>query len=186
MYKPGSEFQTTIVITIAIKNCSGKIDLRFLFRNRSAISGSKSDPVFRFKIDPRLKNSFRNKNLDGTQNRIPIFRSKLIHDFIFSTAIRFSDQNRDRNCDQKLFRKNRSAIFIEWVFRYPLAGTSWQFPHSKSDPNFYAPPSTFARNPFPSGLVNNGSSDSATTALRSAITVSLVIGLNPCFSVIFL
>jgi len=44
------------------------------------------------------------------ENRSPIFISNSIRDFCFSTAIRFSDQNRDHDCDQKLFWKKRSAI----------------------------------------------------------------------------
>jgi len=80
---------------IAIENRSGKIGDRFSFRIRSAISGSKSDPVFRFEIDPRLKNGFRNKNSDGTQNRIPIFVQESISDFEIKINQRFYFFNRD-------------------------------------------------------------------------------------------
>jgi hypothetical protein len=121
IYQPGSIFRITIAI--AIKNRSGKIDQRFSFRNRSAISGSKSITEFHFQIDQRLKNGFRNKNSDGTQNRIAIFVRKSITDFHFTNAIRFSDQNRDHDRDQKLFRKNRSAISgskSDPVFRFEI------------------------------------------------------------------
>jgi hypothetical protein len=102
------DFLIAIAIPIAIKIFSGKTGDRFSFQIRSAISGSKSIPDFYFKIDPRLKNGFWNKNGQNAQ----------------------------------------------------------------SNPAIYAPPSTFARNAFPSGLANNGSSDSANTALRSAMTFS--------------
>jgi hypothetical protein len=84
------DFQIKIAITIPFKNRSGKIGDRFSFRNRSAISGSKSDPVFRFEIDPRLKNDFRIKSTDGTQNRIPIFVRESISDFEIKIDHRFS------------------------------------------------------------------------------------------------
>jgi hypothetical protein len=45
-------------------------------KNQSAISGSKSDPVFRFEINPRLKTDFRNKNSDRTLKRIRISISR--------------------------------------------------------------------------------------------------------------
>jgi hypothetical protein len=162
---------------IAIENHSGKIDQRFSFRNRSAISGSKSDPVFRFEIDPRLKNGFRKKNSDGTQNRITIFVRKSITDFHFKINQRFYFFNHDPIFRSKSRSRSRSKTIPEKSisdFRIKIGS------------RFQTPPSTLARNSFPSGLVNNGSSDSATTELRSAITVSLVIGLNPSFSVIFL
>jgi hypothetical protein len=84
------DLQIPIAITIAIKNRSGKIDDRFSFQNRSAISGSKSDPDFHFQIDQRLKNSFRTTSTDGTQNRIPIFISESIRDFRIKFDLRFS------------------------------------------------------------------------------------------------
>jgi hypothetical protein len=94
-FRSDPDFHLQIAITIPIKNHSGKIGDRFLFQNRSAISGSKSDPGFRFEIDPRLKNGFRNKNSDGTQNRIPIFARKSISDFQIKIDHRFSFYKRD-------------------------------------------------------------------------------------------
>jgi len=67
--------------------------------------------VYGIKIQTERKIGSRFSN----ENRSAIFRSKLISDFVFSTAIRFSDQNCDRNSDQKLFRKNRSAILISKI-----------------------------------------------------------------------
>jgi len=51
--------------------------------------------VFLFEIDPRLKNGFRNKNSDGTQNRIVIFVQKSISDFHIKIDPRFYFFNRD-------------------------------------------------------------------------------------------
>lgn len=120
IYKPRSDFSIAIAITIAIENRSGKIDQRFSFRNRSAISGSKPDPVFHFEIDPRLKNGWGNKiqtehkigSRFSYENRSPLLRSKSIRDFLFEIGIQFSDQNRDRKCDQKPLWKNRLSIFV--------------------------------------------------------------------------
>jgi hypothetical protein len=92
-----SGFETAIAITIPIKNRSGKIADRFLFRNRSAIFGSKSISEFHFEIDQRLKTGFRTASTDGTQNRIPIFVRKSISDF-------------DLRIDQRFTFSNRSAI----------------------------------------------------------------------------
>ena len=95
----GSGFQIIIAITIAIKNYSGKIGDRFSFRNRSAISGSKSISEFHFEIDQRLKTGLSGNNTDGAINRDPIFVRKSISDFEIKIDLRF------------LF-SNRSAIFI--------------------------------------------------------------------------
>jgi hypothetical protein len=64
-FQPDPDFEIAIAITIAIKNQSGKIDDRFSFRNRSAISGSKSDPDFHFQIDHRLKTGSNSNCTDG-------------------------------------------------------------------------------------------------------------------------
>jgi hypothetical protein len=120
---------------IAIEIRFGKIDQRFSFRNRSAISGSKSDPVFLVEIDPRLKNGFRNKNSDGTQNRIVIFVQKSISDFQIKIDPRFyffqprSDfqikitimiaiKNYSGKIDQRFLDQNRSLIFISKSIRH--------------------------------------------------------------------
>jgi hypothetical protein len=95
-----------IAITIAIKKRSGKIDDRFSDQNRSAISGSKSDPDFHFKIDQRLKNSFMTTSTDGMQNRIPIFVRKSISDFDLKIDPRFTFSN--RSAILKLQSRSRS------------------------------------------------------------------------------
>jgi len=66
VFKSIRGFIISIAIMIPIKNRSGKIADRFSDRNRSAISGSKSDPGFHFEIDPRLKTGFRTASTDGT------------------------------------------------------------------------------------------------------------------------
>jgi len=53
------------MITIAIENLSEKIADRFSFRNRSAISRSKSISEFYFEIDPRLKTGLNSDKTDG-------------------------------------------------------------------------------------------------------------------------
>jgi hypothetical protein len=96
---------------IPFKNRSGKIDDRFSFQNRSAISGSKSDPDFSFEIDLRLKSGFRINSTDGTQNRIPIFVRKSISDFQIKIDPRFYFFNRD-----PIFRsKSRSRSLSKTV-----------------------------------------------------------------------
>jgi hypothetical protein len=50
---------------IAIKNFSGKIGDRFLFRNRSAILRSKSIRDFHFETGLRLKTGLSRNNTDG-------------------------------------------------------------------------------------------------------------------------
>jgi hypothetical protein len=64
-FKSISDFQIKIAITIPIKNRSGIIADRFSFRNRSAISGSKSISEFHFEIDQRLKTGLSSYNTDG-------------------------------------------------------------------------------------------------------------------------
>ena len=103
-----SDFQIKFAITIPIKKRSGKIADRFSFRNRSAISGSKSITDFRFEIDQRLKNGFRNKNSDGTQNRIAIFVQKSITDFEIKIDQRFSFRNRSAIFRSKSRSRSRS------------------------------------------------------------------------------
>jgi hypothetical protein len=172
---PDSHLQ--IAITIPIKNHSGKIVDRFPFQNRSAFFIFKSISVFHFQIDQRLKNGFRNKNSDGTQNRIAIFVRKSITGFQIKIDQRFYFFN----CDPIFRSKSRSQSRSKTIPEKSISDF-----HFIIGSRFQHPPSTFARNSFPSGLVNKGNSDSATTELRSAITVSFVIGLNPSFSVSFL
>jgi len=93
---------------IAIKNRSGKIADRFSSQNRSAISGSKSDPDLHFQIDQRLKNSFRTTSTDGTQNRIPIFVRKSIRVFDLKIDPRFTFSN--RSAILKLQSRSRSRL----------------------------------------------------------------------------
>jgi hypothetical protein len=76
--------------SIAIENPSGKNDDRFSDQNRSAISGSKSDPDFHFKIDPRSKTFFRIQITDGAQNRDPFSVRKSDPDFQIKIDQRFS------------------------------------------------------------------------------------------------
>ncbi|WP_292346818.1 MULTISPECIES: hypothetical protein [unclassified Methanoregula] len=65
IFKSDPGFFIPISITIAIKKRSGKIDLRFSDQNRSAISGSKTDPDLQEKIDPRLKTRPGHLSTDG-------------------------------------------------------------------------------------------------------------------------
>jgi len=104
------DLQIPITITIAIKNRSWKNRGRFSSQNRSAISGSKSDPGIHCKIDQRLKNSSRTINTDGTENRIPIFVRKSIRDFVISIAITIPIKNRSGKIDQR-FSFPRLAVF---------------------------------------------------------------------------
>jgi len=83
-----------IAILIPIKNRSGKIADRFLDYNRSAISGSKSDPGFHFQIDLRLKNRYEREPTDGATNRDPFFVQKSDRDFHFKIDPRFLFWNR--------------------------------------------------------------------------------------------
>jgi len=84
------DFEPAIAFMITIENRSGKIGDRFRSGNRSAFFRSKSISDFHFQIDQRLKNSFRTKSTDGTQNRIPIFVRKSISDFDLIIDQRFT------------------------------------------------------------------------------------------------
>jgi len=90
-----SDFHTTIAITIAIENHSGKISLRFSFQIRSAISESKSDRDFHSGIGPRLKSRFQQLSTVRAQNRDPFFVQKSDPDFHFKIDPRFSFCIRD-------------------------------------------------------------------------------------------
>ena len=78
-----------------------KIDPRFSFVNRSSFFFLKPDRDWEYvsgslsqterKIDPRFY----------CENRSAIFVHKAIPDFHFETGSRFSDYNRDHDCDQK-------------------------------------------------------------------------------------
>jgi hypothetical protein len=90
-----------IAITIPIENRSGKIADRFSDRNRSATSGSESDPGSHFKFDPRLKTRYERESTDGITNRDPFFVQKSDRDFQIKIGSRLYNFNRDHDRDQK-------------------------------------------------------------------------------------
>jgi len=96
-FESDPDFEMIIAPVIPIKNQYKKFAIRFSYRNRSAISRSKSIPDFHFQIDQRLKTSSRNEITGGTQNRIPIFVQKSISDF-------------DLKIDQRICFSNRIPI----------------------------------------------------------------------------
>jgi len=85
-----SDSRIVIATAIPIKNRSGKTADRFLCWNRSAISGSKSDRDFHFKIDQRLKNRSHCISTVRAINRGSIFVRKSISDFQIKIDQRFS------------------------------------------------------------------------------------------------
>jgi hypothetical protein len=118
-FQSGSDFSFQIAITIPIKNHSGKFADRFSCSDRIPIFPEKSIRDFIFKIGSRLKNrpldpltvvnrknKFRQTCLTF-YDRIAIFSEKSISDFMVKIGSRFFLFNRDRDPDQKRFRKNR-------------------------------------------------------------------------------
>jgi hypothetical protein len=119
IFQSDPDFKIFIAITIAIKNRPGKIADRFSFSDRIPIFPEKSISDFILKIGSRLKNRPRNRiTVVNRKNkfrqtcltfhdRIAIFSEKSILDFMVKIDQRFSFFNRNKDPDQKPFRKNR-------------------------------------------------------------------------------
>ena len=107
-----TEHRIVIAIAIPIKNRSGKIGNRFPYQNRSAIFISKSIRDEKT-VRNRIPQSERQIGIRFSyENRSAIPGSKPDRDFHFEIGSRIYFFDRDRDPDQKSFRKNRKSIFM--------------------------------------------------------------------------